>query len=215
MNNDLSEYRKSYDRGTLVESEASKNPFNLFEKWFKDVDHFFPNNENNAMTISTVDSDGSPSSRVVLLKSFSENGFVFYTNYRSAKGQNITNNPKVCISFFWEEAERQVIIKGTAHQLDPAESDNYFKSRPRGSQLGAWASMQSSVVKNRSLLDQSLKFFDQKFKGKTIPRPEHWGGYVVVPSEFQFWQGRENRLHDRLRYGLNTDKVWVIDRLSP
>ncbi|MDO1500799.1 pyridoxamine 5'-phosphate oxidase [Winogradskyella maritima] len=215
MEQDLSSYRKSYEKGELLKSEAPENPIELFRDWFMEVDRHFPEDESNAMTISTIGLDGFPKSRVVLLKKFNEEGFVFYTNYKSEKGRAIEANPNICLSFFWHGAERQVIIKGIAEKLAENLSDGYFESRPRGSQLGAIASDQSTVVKDREELESRLKALESQFKDKDIPRPSYWGGYLVKPIEIEFWQGRPNRLHDRLRYKLESDFGWKLDRLSP
>lgn len=215
MNNDLGNYRKSYDKGTLLESDISDNPLELFQKWFFDVDTHFPEDETNAMTLSTLGVDGFPKGRVVLLKKYTHEGFVFYTNYESEKGKAIIAHPNVCLSFHWAGAERQVIIKGKAEKIAPNLSDGYFESRPRGSQLGAHASRQSNVVSNRKTLENQLNRLEEKFENKPIPRPEFWGGFIVKPVEIEFWQGRANRLHDRIRYQLQSDYNWKIERLSP
>lgn len=215
MNNDLGNYRKSYDKGTLLESDISDNPLELFQKWFFDVDTHFPEDETNAMTLSTLGVDGFPKGRVVLLKKYTHEGFIFYTNYESEKGKAIIAHPNVCLSFHWAGAERQVIIKGKAEKIAPNLSDGYFESRPRGSQLGAHASRQSNVVSNRKILENQLNRLEEKFENKPIPRPEFWGGFIVKPVEIEFWQGRANRLHDRIRYQLQNDYNWKIERLSP
>lgn len=215
MNNDLGNYRKSYDKGTLLESDISDNPLELFQKWFFDVDTHFPEDETNAMTLSTLGVDGFPKGRVVLLKKYTHEGFIFYTNYESEKGKAIIAHPNVCLSFHWAGAERQVIIKGKAEKIAPNLSDGYFESRPRGSQLGAHASRQSNVVSNRKILENQLNRLEEKFVNKPIPRPEFWGGFIVKPVEIEFWQGRANRLHDRIRYQLQSDYNWKIERLSP
>lgn len=215
MNNDLGNYRKSYDKGSLLESGISDNPLELFQKWFSEVDQHFPQDETNAMTLATLGLDGFPKGRVVLLKKYMQQGFIFYTNYESEKGKSIIAHPKVSLSFHWAGAERQVIIKGKAEKIAVDVSDGYFESRPRGSQLGAHASQQSTVVPNRQTLENQLKTLEEKFKNKSIPRPEFWGGFIVKPIEIEFWQGRANRLHDRIRYQLQSDLNWKIERLSP
>ena len=215
MNNDLGNYRKSYDKGSLLESGISDNPLELFQKWFSEVDQHFPEDETNAMTLSTFGLDGFPKGRVVLLKKYMQQGFIFYTNYESEKGKSIIAHPKVSLSFHWAGAERQVIIKGKAEKISADVSDGYFESRPRGSQLGAHASQQSTVVPNRQTLENQLKTLEEKFKNKSIPRPEFWGGFIVKPIEIEFWQGRANRLHDRIRYQLQSDLNWKFERLSP
>ncbi|MBD0822580.1 pyridoxamine 5'-phosphate oxidase [Aestuariibaculum marinum] len=215
MEKDLSSYRKSYEKGELLLQDAPENPMELFQKWFYEVDSFFVEDETNAMTVSTIGLDGFPKSRVVLLKRYTYEGFIFYTNYNSEKGKAIANNPNVCLSFFWHGAERQVIIKGKAEKIAENLSDGYFESRPRGSQLGAMASDQSEVIESREVLEQKLYNLEQEYEGKEITRPRYWGGYIVKPVEMEFWQGRANRLHDRIRYRLQTDYNWQIDRLSP
>jgi pyridoxamine 5'-phosphate oxidase len=215
MNNDLGNYRKSYDKGSLLETDISENPLELFQKWFFEVDQHFPQDETNAMTLSTLGEDGFPKGRVVLLKKYTHEGFIFYTNYESEKGKAIVANPKVSLSFHWAGAERQVIIKGNAEKIATNLSDGYFESRPRGSQLGAHASLQSTVVSSREVLENQLKTLEKKFQNKSIPRPEFWGGFIVKPIEIEFWQGRANRLHDRIRYQLQSDLNWKIERLSP
>ncbi len=215
MNNDLGNYRKSYDKGSLLETDISENPLELFQKWFFEVDQHFPQDETNAMTLSTLGEDGFPKGRVVLLKKYTHEGFIFYTNYESEKGKAIVAHPKVSLSFHWAGAERQVIIKGNAEKIATNLSDGYFQSRPRGSQLGAHASLQSTVVSSREVLENQLKTLEEKFENKSIPRPEFWGGFIVKPIEIEFWQGRANRLHDRIRYQLQSDLNWKIERLSP
>ncbi len=212
---DLSDYRKSYEKSELLETSIPEDPINLFNRWFHEVEDFGGNEEVNAMTVATIGLDGFPKSRVVLLKKFNEEGFVFYTNYNSEKGKAIINNPNVCISFFWHSMERQVIIKGIAQKTSEIISDNYFASRPDGSKLGAIVSNQSEVVPSREYLEENLKQLESNFEGMVIPRPEHWGGFLVTPLEVEFWQGRPNRLHDRIRYTSQSDFSWKIDRLSP
>jgi pyridoxamine 5'-phosphate oxidase len=167
------------------------------------------------MTLSTIGLDGFPKSRVVLLKKYSEEGFIFYTNYNSEKGKAITNNPNVCLSFFWHSMERQVIIKGIAERTPTNISDGYFESRPDGSKFGAIVSNQSEVIPSRALLEEKLKQLELDYQGKEILRPEFWGGFLIKPVEVEFWQGRPNRLHDRIRYQLQSDYSWKTDRLSP
>ncbi|WCO03056.1 pyridoxamine 5'-phosphate oxidase [Psychroserpens ponticola] len=215
MNTDLGDYRKSYEKQELLEENLSDNPLEVFQKWFYEVDTNFNIGETNAMTISTIGLDGFPKSRVVLLKKFTFEGFIFYTNYESEKGKAIANNANVCLSFFWPEAERQVIIKGKAEKILDNLSDGYFESRPRGSQLGALVSNQSETITGREVLENRLDSLEKQFEGKDIPRPQFWGGYMVKPVEIEFWQGRPNRLHDRIRYQLNASFDWIQDRLSP
>jgi pyridoxamine 5'-phosphate oxidase len=213
--NDLSDYRKSYEKSELLESSIPEDPMNLFKRWFYEVEDFGGDSEVNAMTVATIGLDGFPKSRVVLLKKFNEEGFIFYTNYNSEKGRAITQNSKICLSFFWHTMERQVIIKGIAHKTSESISDNYFESRPEGSKLGAIVSNQSEVVPSREYLEKNLKKLEEDFTDIKIPRPKHWGGFLVTPSEVEFWQGRPNRLHDRIRYSSQENFSWKIDRLSP
>lgn len=215
MEKDLSNYRKSYEKGELLLDNISDNPIELFRDWFVEVDSHFNIDEANAMTVSTLGLDGYPKSRVVLLKKYTFEGFIFYTNYNSEKGKAIEANPNVCLSFFWHAAERQVIIKGKAEKIAENMSDGYFESRPRGSQLGAIVSNQSEVIENRTVIEDRLKALELQYEGKDIVRPKHWGGYLVRPVEIEFWQGRPNRLHDRIRYQLQVDFNWKIERLSP
>ena len=211
---DLSNYRKSYEKSELLETNIPEDPINLFNKWFHETEDFGGLEEVNAMTIATVGLDGFPKSRVVLLKKFNEEGFTFFTNYHSEKGKAIENNPNVCLSFFWTSLERQVIIKGVAEKTSDLVSDNYFDSRPDGSKLGAIVSDQSRVIASRDVLLMRLRELELFYEGKSIPRPSHWGGYIVKPIEVEFWQGRSNRLHDRIRYQLQDDFNWKIERLS-
>ena len=212
---DLSNYRKSYEKSALLETSIPEDPINLFHQWFHEVEDFGGIDAVNAMTISTIGLDGFPKSRVVLLKKYSEEGFIFYTNYNSEKGKSITDNPNVCLSFFWHSMERQVIIKGIAEKTPTNISDGYFESRPDGSKLGAIVSNQSEVIPSRASLEEKLKQLELDFEGKEILRPKFWGGFLVKPVEVEFWQGRPNRLHDRIRYQLLPDYSWKIDRLSP
>lgn len=215
MNQDLSNYRKSYTKSELLETDIPDDPINLFNRWFHEVQDFGGVDEVNAMTVSTFGLDGFPKARVVLLKKFNEEGFIFYTNYNSEKGSAILNNPNVCLSFFWHSLERQVIIKGIAEKTTTLESDNYFASRPDGSKLGAIVSNQSEIISSRAVLEDKLKKLETALKGKEIVRPEFWGGFLVRPIEVEFWQGRPNRLHDRIRYHIADDYSWTINRLSP
>lgn len=214
MKKNLQDYRKLYQKHQLLEEEIPRDPFEMFYGWFRETEANMEVEEVNTMSLSTIGLDGYPRSRVVLLKEFDREGFVFYTNYQSEKGRSIENNPKVCLSFFWPRSERQVIIKGLARKTSPESADNYFRSRPRGSQLGAWVSEQSAVIPQRDVLEQKLKLLEKQYEKKEIPRPPHWGGYKVLPSEFEFWQGRPNRLHDRIYYSKEGD-TWKIDRLAP
>lgn len=210
---DLSNYRKSYEKSELLERFIPKNPMELFESWFQEAEQMATSEEVNAMTIATKGLDGFPKSRVVLLKQFDQNGFVFYTNYKSEKGLAIENDPRVCLSFFWAFAERQIIIKGTAKKVSAEMSDQYYKSRPKGSQIGAMASNQSEIIPNREFLEEKVQSLEQEFASKEIQRPDFWGGYLVEPFELEFWQGRANRLHDRIRFRKHKNE-WILERLS-
>ncbi|BDW93575.1 pyridoxine/pyridoxamine 5'-phosphate oxidase [Flagellimonas marinaquae] len=215
MQKDLSNYRKSYEKSELTEATVKENPLEQFQKWFYEVEASDGVDEPNAMTVSTLGLDGFPKSRVVLMKKFTFEGFIFYTNYQSEKGKAIEANPSICLSFFWPNMERQVIIKGKAEKIAENLSDGYFESRPTGSQLGAVVSDQSEVVPSRDYLEKKLKELEQEYEGQEVPRPEYWGGYLVRPISIEFWQGRPNRLHDRIRYTLQDDYDWKIERLAP
>lgn len=215
MEKDLGSYRKEYQKSELTETSIPENPMELFQKWFYEVEEFGGTDEVNTMTLSTIGSDNFPKNRIVLLKKFTWEGFMFYTNYNSEKGKAIASNPNICLSFFWHDMERQIIIKGVAEKTSENISDGYFESRPEGSKLGAWASNQSSIIKSRKELDNSLLSFENKYKNQEIPRPSHWGGYLVKPVSIEFWQGRSNRMHDRIRYTLQKDFDWKIERLAP
>ena len=216
MEKDLSNHRKIYQKRDLSINTVPENPMELFQKWYYEVEEYGSTTEEaNAMTVATVGKDGFPKNRVVLLKKYTWEGFIFYTNYESEKGKAISENPNICLSFFWHDMEQQIIIKGIAEKTSENISDGYFDSRPDGSKLGAWASNQSSVVENREALDDNLKEFENKFEGQEIPRPAHWGGFLVKPISIEFWQGRPNRMHDRIRYTLQEDFNWKIERLAP
>jgi len=215
MEKDLSNYRKAYLKKELLKTEVPINPIELFQQWFYEIEASKGIDEPNAMTLSTIGTDGFPKSRVVLLKKFTEEGFIFYTNYLSEKGKAIAAHPEVCLSFFWQNSEQQIIIKGKAEKIAKNLSDGYFESRPDGSKLGAWASPQSEIVPNREALELQLKSLEEKYLNQEIPRPKHWGGYLVKPMSIEFWQGRANRMHDRIRYTVQKDYSWKIDRLAP
>lgn len=210
----VAQIRKEYVMQSLEESEMSSDPFTQFAQWW---DHAIESSieEINAMTLATADRHGNPSARVVLLKGFDSRGFVFFTNYESRKGSELEENPRACLVFYWKELERQVRIEGNVCRLDSAESDEYFRSRPEGSRLGAWASPQSRVVAGRAELESNQKAAEERFSGQEIPRPPHWGGYLVQPHWVEFWQGRANRLHDRVLYKLMETGNWKKERLAP
>ncbi len=214
MQNNLSDFRKSYQKGELLESQIPFNPFVFFDHWFAEAAINESVEEVNAMTLATFDPDGYPGSRVVLLKGYSAEGFVFYTNFESKKGKAIAQNSKVCLSFFWPALERQIIIKGQAEKVTEEESSTYFSSRPRGSQIGAHVSSQSSIVPNREFLENQLAQFEQMYEGVSVPKPPQWGGFLVRPVAMEFWQGRANRLHDRILFTKDKDQ-WQRVRLSP
>jgi pyridoxamine 5'-phosphate oxidase len=212
MNYKIANIRSDYTMKGLEEEDLHRNPLNQFEKWFEEV-LSSGLEEPNAMLLSTVN-NGKPSSRIVLLKDL-DFGFKFFTNYDSKKGQQIAENPNVALTFFWKELERQVRIEGTAEKVTSKESDEYFASRPRGSQIGAWVSQQSAAIASREVLEITHADLERKFEGDDIPRPAHWGGYRVTPNYIEFWQGRPSRLHDRLAYTRLSQDDWKIERLSP
>ena len=214
MSRNLEDYRQSYEKSELLESNISDNPFELFENWFNETEAAGGVGEVNAMTIATVGLNGFPKSRVVLLKSYDSDGFIFYTNFKSEKGKAIAKNPNVCLSFFWPSTERQVIIQGMVEKVDEETATEYYHSRPRGSQLGAWASPQSSEIASREVLENNLTQVEHKYDGQEVPKPENWGGYIVKPINMEFWQGRQNRLHDRIIYN-KEDAKWSSKRLAP
>tara|TARA_B100000965_G_scaffold150875_1_gene125414 strand:+ start:14991 stop:15635 length:645 start_codon:yes stop_codon:yes gene_type:complete len=214
MQRDVSALRKSYSKMSLSENEVPDEPIKLFDKWFSEIKSSTLL-EVNAMTLSTIDNEGYPKGRVVLLKHYSDEGFIFFTNYNSEKSISIKNNNKVSISFFWEDQERQVIIKGFAKKTSEEISSNYFNSRPKGSKLGALVSEnQSAVIKSKQVLIDKFNELKDEYKNKEISRPLNWGGYIVSPVEYEFWQGGENRLHDRIRFKLIKNN-WLKERLSP
>ena len=210
----LANIRKEYKKATLDVSSVDQHPIRQFEKWFGEALQSEVL-EPNAMNLSTVNANGKPSSRIVLLKGLENNRFIFYTNYQSRKGRELDGNPACALTFFWPELERQVRIEGIASRVDSAVSDVYFKSRPRESQIGAWASPQSVLIENRVILEQRFREIEKKFGGQPVlPRPHQWGGYEIEPFEIEFWQGGAGRLHDRIQY-VKVDGLWRIYRLAP
>ena len=214
MRDNLHDYRKNYNKGELTKNKVDTNPLQQFRKWFYEAKDSESVEEVNAMTLTTVGLDGFSKGRVVLLKKYDEHGFYFYTNYSSEKGKSIAQNNKVSLLFFWPGLERQIIIKGTASKTSEDDSDNYFNSRPKGSQLGALVSNQSEVIENRKVIENKLVLLENQYSDKEIKKPANWGGYLVSPISIEFWQGRPNRLHDRIRYRLS-HLDWIIERLSP
>lgn len=209
----LQDLRQDYRSAKLAETDVESNPILQFKKWFTEaVDSKLY--EPNVMTLATANASGKPSARILLLKGFDEDGFVFYSNYNSDKGKDLAENPQASMVFFWPELERQVRIDGTVTKLSDEASTAYFHARPIGSQIGATASPQSSVIPNREVLEEKVKQLTQEFEGKEIPRPLHWGGYLLSPTHIEFWQGRPSRLHDRLNYHL-VEGSWIINRLAP
>ena len=214
MDSSIADLRQNYTRAGLSEADVNSDPIEQFKTWFEqalDANLIEP----NAMTIATATPEGKPTARIVLLKGVSDLGFVFYTNYESQKGQQLIANPYAALVFLWDKLERQVRIEGEVEKLSTEESAEYFHSRPKGSQLGAIASDQSRIIPNREILEQRLSELQEKYADETVPLPDRWGGFRVVPNRIEFWQGRPSRLHDRLVYDLQDDGSWEINRLSP
>ncbi|MGL5033286.1 MAG: pyridoxamine 5'-phosphate oxidase [Microcystaceae cyanobacterium] len=210
----LAELRLNYSKAQLTEDSIADHPFTQFHHWLEDA-IAAQLIEPNAMSLATLAPTGKPIARMVLLKALDERGFVFFTNYDSAKGKQLSLDPHCALVFWWAELERQVRIEGTVEKISPEESDYYFQSRPRASQLGAWASPQSEVISDRTLLEQKLVLLDEKYTNQQVPRPDHWGGFRVLPTAIEFWQGRPSRLHDRIYFELNAQGVWQKSRLAP
>ena len=210
----IADIRREYAHARLDEADVSHDPLVEFARWFAEAQEAqVP--ESNAMTLATATADGMPSARIVLLKAFDERGFVFFTDYRSRKGDELEENPRAALVFYWHELERQVRITGGVALASHEESEEYFRSRPPGSRFGAWASHQSRVIPGRKALEEDLREVEQRFGDGEVPLPPHWGGYRVVPDTIEFWQGRESRLHDRIRYVRESGKGWRVERLSP
>jgi pyridoxamine 5'-phosphate oxidase len=210
----IADLRREYARARLDEAHVSPDPVAEFDRWFSQAQEAKVL-EPNAMALATATRDGTPSVRMVLLKGFDERGFVFFTDYRSRKGAELAANPRAALAFYWGELERQVRITGTVELTSAQESEEYFRTRPRGSRLGAWVSHQSRVIPSRDLLESRLREVEERFPTEDVPLPPHWGGYRLRPEEVEFWQGREDRLHDRIRYVRKTGGGWRLERLSP
>ncbi len=213
-NHFLQNLREEYMSELLDTEQVNSNPFHQFNFWFKEAINAGVA-EPNAMTLATATPEAIPSARIVLLKGYDENGFVFFTNYESRKSEELLENPNAAAVFWWGELARQIRIEGSVKKVDTEISTGYFQSRPRGSQIGAWASPQSRIIKNREILEDRVRLLEKEYEGiEKLPKPEHWGSFVISPTVFEFWQGRSSRLHDRIRYQLTEDK-WVIERLAP
>ena len=210
----IADLRREYAHATLSERDVDPDPIRQFGVWWEQA-LAAEALEPNAMTLVTASADGMPNGRIVLLKGYDPRGFVFYTDYRSRKGLELAENPRAALVFYWKELERQVRIGGAVERTSVDESAEYFRSRPRGSRLGAWTSFQSQVIPSRDLLEARLREVEARFGEGEVPLPDHWGGYRVVPNEVEFWQGRPSRLHDRLRYVRDGETAWRIERLSP
>jgi pyridoxamine 5'-phosphate oxidase len=225
MSNEIADIRKDYKLASLEEANVATNPIDQFTRWWNEA-VASQIDEVNAMTLATANAAGIPAARIVLLKGYNPNGFIFFTNYESDKGKNLAQNPNAALVFFWKELERQIRIEGTVEKVSAEESDRYFNSRPASSRIGAWASPQSAVIENRLVIEQNVERYSSIFANDSIERPDHWGGYIVKPTSIEFWQGRSSRLHDRIKYTLvnsaynaatdtRTDLNWKIERLAP
>ncbi len=215
MKQDLSDKRKDYSQNFINFSNLPENPLELFYNWYEVATESALIAEPYAMSLSTIGEDGFPRTRIVLLRELSQEGLVFYTNYESQKGKAIEKNKNVCLSFFWDKLEQQIILKGTIEKIDESKSDDYFHKRPVESQIGALVSQQSNIIGMDEDLDEKVKKLSKEWEGKVVPRPENWGGYLVKPVEIEFWQGRPSRLHDRVRYQLASSGTWKKERLAP
>lgn len=213
MEQSIADIRKDYKLKSLLEEDVLSNPIEQFTNWWSEAVNS-KIDEVNAMTLATASLDGTPASRIVLLKGLTAEGFIFFTNYNSNKGKELAINPKASVVFFWKELERQVRIEGAVEKVSDADSDAYFSSRPDASKIGAWASPQSQIIPGRSVIEESVLKYREQFENETIPRPPHWGGYIVKPVKVEFWQGRRSRLHDRILY-TRTNEKWTIRRLAP
>jgi len=225
MSNEIADIRKDYKLASLEEADVAANPIDQFTRWWNEA-VASQIDEVNAMTLATANAAGVPAARIVLLKGYNPDGFIFFTNYESDKGKNLAQNPHAAIVFFWKELERQIRIEGTVEKVSAEESDRYFNSRPASSRIGAWASPQSAVIENRMVIEQNVERYSSIFANDSIERPDHWGGYIVKPTSIEFWQGRSSRLHDRIKYTLEnsaynaatdtrTELNWKIERLAP
>lgn len=214
MSNEIADIRKDYKLASLEEVDVAANPFDQFTRWWNEA-VASQIDEVNAMTLATVNATGVPAARIVLLKGYNPDGFIFFTNYESDKGKNLAQNPHAALVFFWKELERQIRIEGTVEKVSAEESDRYFNSRPASSRIGAWASPQSAVIENRTVIEQNVERYSSIFANDSIERPDHWGGYIVKPISIEFWQGRSSRLHDRIRYVLENSASWKVERLAP
>jgi len=210
----LADLRKEYSLAGLSEKDVAKDPYRQFEKWFQEAEAAKVH-EPNAAVLATAARDGRPSARMVLLKAVDGRGFVFYTNYHSRKGRELESNPRAAYLFPWVALERQVVVEGAVARVAKEESEAYFHSRPRASQLAAWASPQSTIISGRDVLEEAMRAVERKYSGVDAPRPPNWGGFRIIPDSVEFWQGRRNRLHDRLRYRRDESDAWIVERLAP
>jgi pyridoxamine 5'-phosphate oxidase len=210
----IADIRKDYKLKNFLETDAKADAIEQFAVWWQEAISS-EIDEVNAMTLCTASADGKPSGRIVLLKGYDADGFIFFTNYISNKGKQLANNPQACLVFFWKELERQIRVEGVIEKIGAEESDTYFFSRPVGSQIGAWASPQSSIIENREVIERNVEKYEKEFAVNPVSRPAHWGGYRLVPNCIEFWQGRPSRLHDRLQYSLQENGLWKMERLAP